>query len=104
MNMEEDLKVIQDVCKYLEEVINGEIKEVLEQHNKGVAANVLINVGTSLLAKAVILVTPDHRDSVYELIVMALNSKIKEGDAAVESLMAIGKAMQSTCRPPPTKH
>lgn len=104
MSIEEDIKAIQQVCTEMEERLNREIRSILEEHNKGVAANVLINIGTTMLAKAVILVRDEHRNMVYDVVVSALNSKIREGDAAVESLMAIGKAMGDTCQPPPRRH
>ena len=70
----------------------------------GVAAYVLINIGTTMLAKAIVLVRPEHKDTVIAAIANAMSLKVREGEAAVESLMAIDKAM-STCQPyPPKKH
>lgn len=105
MNLEEDIEIIQQICMEMEERLNNELRMILNKHGKGIATNVLINIGTSMLAKSIILVREEHRAMVYEVVVSSLNEKIKEGDAAVESLMAIGRAMGSTCQPyPPTKH
>ena len=104
MSIEEDLRAIAEICHGMEMRLNDELRSIIEEHDRGVAANVLINIGTTMLAKSVVLVKAEHRAIVFEAVVTALNSKIKEGDAAVESLMAIGKAMGSTCRPPPAKH
>lgn len=104
MSIEEDLKNIGRICEEMETRLSKEMAEIIEEHGRGVAANVLINIGTTMVAKAMILVKPEHKDTVAAAIAHGITTKIKEGEAAVQSLMAIGKAMGSTCRPPPTKH
>lgn len=104
MSIEEDLEHIGRICEEMETRLSKEMAEIINEHGRGIAANVLINIGTTMLAKAIILVKPEHKETVITAIAHGMSTKVREGEAAVESLMAIGKAMGSTCRPPPTKH
>lgn len=94
MSIENDLRVISNHCEDMEERMNKELQTIMENHGKGVLANVLVNLGTSLLAKAVILTREEHKDVIIQAISHAMAVKVSEGEAAVETLMAIDKAMQ----------
>lgn len=106
----EDLDAIQKISESMELRTNDTMKDVLEQYNMTVAINVLINVATSMLAKALIMTPTEDRDHIGEIAVRIVQLKVNEGHAAVESLVAINKAMfprgrGETCQPwVPKKH
>ncbi len=88
-----DIDAIQKISESMEVRTNETMKDVLEQYSMDVAINVLVNVATSMLAKALIMTDPDRRDVLCDLAVRSTHLKVGEGYAAVESLMAINKAM-----------
>lgn len=98
---EDDLDVIKAVSESLEDRFNQTMKDVLEQYDPAIAMNIMINVGTSMLAKSLIMCEPEARAHVELVAMKIIESKMVEGHAAVQSLMAIGKAMGggSTCKP-----
>lgn len=105
-----DIDAIQKISESMEVRTNETMKDVIEQYGHTVALNVLVNVATSMLAKALIMAEPDRRDFLGDLAVRITQLKVEEGHAAVQSLMAINKAMFPqgggyTCQPwPPKKH
>ena len=104
---DEELDIIKKIVEGLEERMNHSMRDVIEQYGPNVATNVLVNLGTTMIAKALILVHPEARPHIEYVAYKAIDAKVEEGHAAIESLMAIGKAMGggSTCQPwPPRKH
>lgn len=105
-----EIDAIQKISESLEMRLYATLKDAIEQYNESVAMNILINVGTSMLAKALIMTDPSNRDNVENIAFRIVQMKVEEGHAAVESLMAISKAMVPkggafTCQPsPPKKH
>ena len=105
-----EIDAIKKISESLEMRVNDTMKDVLEQYDMDVALNVLVNVATSMLAKALIMTTPANRDNVENIAFRITQLKVEEGHAAVESLMAINKAMVAsgshyTCQQwPPKKH
>lgn len=97
---DEELEIIKKIVEAMEDRTNATMRDVIEQYGPSVATNVLVNVGTSLIAKALIMVHPDNRPHIEMVALKAIDGKVEEGLAAIESLMAIGKAMASTCQPP----
>jgi hypothetical protein len=101
---EKELEDIEKIVEELEEYLNKSMKSVVEQFGTGVSTNVLINLGTSMIAKAMILVHPEARPHVQYLTHQAIDQKVEEGYAAVVSLMTISKAMGGqTCQPMPPR-
>lgn len=98
---DDNIEVIKDICEKLEQHFNSVLKDVVEEHDLGIASNVLINVGTSMLAKALLMVQPEVRGTVQYIAYKAVDDKIEEGYAAIFSLMAIDKAkgVGQTCAP-----
>lgn len=92
MDMDE-INTISKISDSIEIRNNESMKDVLEQYNNHIAMNVMINVATSMLAKALILCHPESRAHVQYVAMQIIDAKVAEGHAAVESLMAIGKAM-----------
>jgi hypothetical protein len=98
---EENVEIIKDICEKLEEHFNSVLRNVVEEHDLGIASNVLINVGSSMLAKALLMVQPEVRGTVQYIAYKAVDDKIEEGYAAIYSMMAIDKAKGGgdTCAP-----
>jgi hypothetical protein len=105
-----EIDAIKKISESMEMRVNDTMKDVLEQYDSDIALNVLVNVGTSMLAKALIMTSPANRDNIENIAFRITQMKVQEGHAAVESLMAINKAMtvsggHYTCQPwPPKKH
>ena len=105
-----DAEAIQKISESMEMRVNETIKDVIDQYDLNVALNVLVNVATSMLAKAMIMTEHHRREHLQEIALRITQMKVEEGHAAVESMVAIGKAMLPqggafTCRPtPPKKH
>jgi hypothetical protein len=105
-----EIDAIQKISEALEIRISQTLRDTMDQYDEGVALNVLINVGTSMLAKGLIMTDPSNRDNVENIAFRITQMKVQEGHAAVESLMAIGRAMTPkggayTCQQwPPKKH
>lgn len=89
----DEIRLIAEISDQLETRNNEFMKDVLEAHDNTIAMNVLINTATSMLAKALILCHPETRGHVEHVCLKIVDAKVAEGHAAVESLMAIGKAM-----------
>ena len=96
---EDDIQAIKDICERIEEELNVTMREVLDEHHMGIATNVMVNVGTTLLAKALIMVQPELRPHIQYVAYKAIDDKIEEGHAAIESLVAISRAKSGTCNP-----
>lgn len=102
------IDAIQKISESLEIKVSATLKDAIEQYDESVAMNVLINVGTSMLAKALIMTDPSNRDNVENIAFRITQMKVEEGHAAVESMIAISKAMFAqggayTCQPTPPK-
>lgn len=89
----QELKIIARISEEIEMMNNDFMRGVLESHDNIIAMNVMINAATSMLAKALILCHPETRGHVEYVCLKIVDAKVAEGHAAVESLMAIGKAM-----------
>ena len=89
---EESHAAVEKICESTERRINETLRDAIEQYDIGVAMSVLINVGTSMIAKAVII-AGDDGPQIEGIIQHITDEKIKEARAAVFSLMAIHKAM-----------
>jgi len=98
---DDEIEIIKGICERMEEELNTHMREVLDEHAMSVAINVMVNLGTTMLAKALIMVRPELRPHIQMVAYKAVDDKIDEGHAAVESLMAIGKAKGGgfTCAP-----
>lgn len=102
------IDAIQKISESFEIKVSATLKDAIEQYDESVAMNVLINVGTSMLAKALIMTDPSNRDNVENIAFRITQMKVEEGHAAVESMIAISKAMFAqggayTCQPTPPK-
>lgn len=96
---DEKIDAIKKICESLEERMNTFMLDILDQYDQDVAVNVLINLSTSLMAKALLMMKDEIRPHIQLIAYSTIDEKVKEGDAAIHSLVAIGKAMGSTCTP-----
>jgi len=99
---DETMEMIKTICESMESNINKKMQSVVNQYDTLVAMNILVNVGTSILAKALILAQDDHL-KLRKVLIDVIDGKVEEGRAAVNSLVAISKAMGEPPAWPP-KH
>ena len=106
MIYENEIEAIRGHTERMEDWVNNEVSKIVQDQSMGVVASILMNLGTSMLAKSVILAKDsEHKERIMEIIIKVLKVKIMEGEAAVESLVAVEKAMSTNFMPPSnTKH
>ena len=88
----DDMEVIAKVCESLERKINDTMKGVVDNHDMLVTLNIMINIGTTILAKALIMVKDEDREQIEAIAFNAVGMKVEEGNAVVHSILAIQKA------------
>lgn len=91
-DLEADIRAIEAMC-------NAKFGEIVDDHGLNGILTALVNLGTTFVAKALVMTPAEGRDSVLLTVQMLINSRTSEGVAAVESSLAITRAMGSTCRP-----
>ena len=97
--MTDDHQDLELAIRAMEEHCNKQMAQIIPRHGINGALTALVNLGTGFVAKALVMIPPENRDTVLMTIQMLIDSRTEEGIAAVESSMAITKAMGSTCRP-----
>lgn len=101
------LKAISNAIDAHETYLNANIKTLIEEHGMQVGMSVLINLSTSLLAKALLLAKDEEsRAKIAYIAAMQVEYKLEESEGIVESMTAIQKAMGKgqTCQPMPPKN
>ena len=88
-----DIKALAKYTQELEEHINTTMRRIYDTESESLPMNVLLNVGTTLLAKALLLTPEDARDDVVGLLATVIDAKMQEGEAIIESAKAIHGAM-----------
>jgi len=107
MDKKEKIQVIVDASFDLERVVNMCLYQMADDLGEDGVGSVMINIGTSLLAKAMLMMNPAGRALIVEAITTTLVEKIKDGEAEMAAWKAIDKAQGGvmTCYPDkPTKH
>jgi len=104
----ESMKAIVENTNSVEDFISHKVGEIFEQYGAGVAINVMVNLSSHLLSKALLL-APDHetRERITYMAAIQVQAFIEEGTAAIDAHLVIHKAMGagSTCQQtPPRKH
>ena len=93
----------------LEQVVVDIISAIKQEHGMDVALSVLINVATTMLARVMLVATPESRELLAQTIELEISMKIREGRAAREAEKAVdaaksrAKAGHMTCYPDNTK-
>ena len=98
-----EIDLIQDLCEGMENDMNKSVGRIVRNHGTNVALNVMMNVGTTILAKALVLAHDEQRQ-LMEIMVKIIDAKVQEGSAAINSLIAISKAMDGNIPDWPPKH
>ena len=88
-----ELKALTKNTVELEEHVNGVIRALFDSEGETIAMNVMLNVGTSMLAKALLLAPEEARDHLVGILAHLIDAKMKEGEAVIESYRAISGAM-----------
>lgn len=89
----EEFEAMRDIVEELDFAIHLRVCQTIDELGEMVALGVLVGLGTSLIAKAVLL-TPEHkRNEVGQVISKTIAIKLAEGGAALEGDKAIKKAM-----------
>jgi hypothetical protein len=96
--MEDEMKKIQEVAEALEARIFKEMSDLIS-HDRTLVVNVMINVGTSMLGKALAMVEAGSRDMVFSLMGKMIEQKANADVATFQTLEAVARAKNSTCRP-----
>jgi hypothetical protein len=102
----ESMKAIVDNTNSIEDFVSHKINQLFEQYGSDVSINVMVNLSSHLLAKALLL-AHDHetREKITYMAAIQVQAFIEEGSAAIDAHFAIHKAMTagSTCQPLPPK-
>lgn len=105
---EEIIKAIAEAVENGEDYLNSTMRKLAHEHGMEVAINVMVNLSTTLLAKALLMAKDnDSRVNITYIAAMQVEHKLDEGKVVVETATAILKAMGKgqTCQPlPPKKH
>ena len=88
-----EMKAIGNHTIDLEDQVNTVMRKIFNEHGDDVAMNVMLNVGTSMLAKTLLLAPEEARDDLVGVLATLIDAKVQEGGALIESFKAIGNAM-----------
>jgi len=94
-----DEKALEDAVQDIELICNRRMAEIMDQFGTTGMLTAFVNIGTSFIAKALIMTNEKNREPLLLTIQMLIDSRTREGDAIIESSLAITRAMGSTCRP-----
>ena len=101
------LQAISNAIDAHETYLNAKMRVLIEEHGMQIAMTVMINLSTSLLAKALLLAKDEEsRAKIAYIAAMQVEHKLGEGEGIVETVTAIQKAMGKgqTCQPMPPKN
>ena len=88
-----DIKALAKYTQELEDHINTTMRRIYDTESESLPMNVLLNVGTTLLAKALLLAPEDARDDIVGVLATVIDAKMQEGEAMLKSFKAIHGAM-----------
>ncbi len=88
-----EMKALANHAMDLEDHINTVMRKILEKEGDDVAMNVLLNIGTTMLAKTLLLAPEEARDNLVGVLATLIDAKMQEGEAVLESFRAIRSAM-----------
>lgn len=100
------IDAIGNAIEHNEDYLNRTMRTLIEEHDMQVAINVMVNLSTTLLAKALLLAKDDEsREQITYIAAMQVQYKLDEGQVIVETFSTIHKAMGKgqTCQPMPPK-
>lgn len=100
------IDAIGNAIEHNEDYLNRTMRTLIEEHDMQVAINVMVNLSTTLLSKALLLAKDDDsRAQIAYIAAMQVEHKLEEGQVIVETFTTIHKAMGKgqTCQPMPPK-
>ena len=86
------IEAMKDISMELDLKIGSRIMETVDEWGEPIALGVMLNLGTALIARAVLLTPKGKREELGEVISEAIANKILEGRAAIVGAEAIEKA------------
>lgn len=92
MDEAEAYDAMREISEELDLMIHQRLDETIDAWDENIALGVMVSVGTSLIAKAVLLAPEEHVDNLGKLITKTIAMKLAEGRAALEGDKAIQKA------------
>ena len=101
------LQAISNAIIANETYLNANIKTLIEEHDMQVAMSVMVNLSTTLLAKALLLAKDDEsRAKIAFIAAMQVEHKLEESEVVLKTATTINKAMGKgqTCQPMPPKN
>jgi hypothetical protein len=101
------IKAISNAIDANEAYLHAKMKALIDEHDMQVALNVMVNLSTSLLAKALLLAKDEiSRAEIAYIAAMQVEHKLEEGEVILETATTIHKAMGKgqTCQPRPPKN
>jgi hypothetical protein len=104
---EKEIDAMARLCEEIDAYMAGKLKEAIGSHDRIVVVNAMMNIGTTMMSKVLLMVDQDTRQGVMQTAISMIHDKTKEGDAMIRSVLAMlqVQAMGSTCQPtPPTRH
>lgn len=87
-----EIQATKDYVLLLEENMNEIMLEVADRETTNVMVHVMLNVSTSLLAKALVLINEEHRQTIVHEAITQIFVKVQEGEATLHSHLALEKA------------
>lgn len=90
---DDEVEVIRSLCNEIEEMLQAKIRQEIEGKDPSVLLNVLMNIGTSMVARALVALNDENLQQ--ELSWMAseiIKGKVADGNAQMEAFTAINRA------------
>lgn len=88
----EQIPELASVVDALEEHISNVVLNTMTEYDIGFTVNLLINVSTSMLAKALVMVEEPSRPEIARIVSVMTRVKAQEGEAVVTTMELIEKA------------
>lgn len=87
-----EIEAMKDISMELDLQIGSRIIETVDEWGEHIALGVMLNLGTGLIARAILLAPKGKRHELGEVISEAITRKVLEGKAAIVGAEAIEKA------------
>ena len=98
---EKEIEIMAFMCEDIEQYVNSRLREALDQHEKHLVINVMLNISTSILSKVLLMAGPDMRQSVMQTAISITHDKTKDGDEMIQEMLKTlkPKGRADTCYP-----
>ena len=89
----ETIDTLRQYVEKLEAQSNKDLREIYDAHGETIALNAMLNLGTSLIAKALLMAPEEAHSTLIGVMAKLVDAKVEEGSAFIESMMTLDKAM-----------